>query len=141
MPALDMGIFGECQALLFNFEDLMSSEFGSKYAINESLSLALQFSATRHEAQENSIRKLHARIAKDITCYIDSFRSSLSTEQLQDARFSYKVFLIPKPANRASASDLAVEFVKYDPNNPEEMARIDKAVALIKRTDAPAQPA
>ena len=29
----------------------------------------------------------------------------------------------------------AVEFIKYDPNNPEEMARINHAVALIKPTN------
>jgi hypothetical protein len=47
-------------------------------------------------------------------------------------QFSYKIFLFPKPANRERGADLAVEFIKYDPNNPEEMARISRAVALIK---------
>jgi len=132
MPGLDLDIFGECQALLFNFEDRLVTEFGDKFALNESLSLALQFSCFRNDAQQASIRKLHKRLARDIKAYIDSFRSSLSTEQLQDMQFSYKVFLFPKPANRERGADLAVEFVKYDPHNPEEMARINGAVALIK---------
>jgi len=139
MPGLDMSIFGESQALLFNFEDLISSEFGSKYALNESLSLALQFSCHRNEQQEISIRKLHSKLAKDILSYIQEFRSSLSAEQLQDMRFSYKVFLIPKPANHASSADLAVEFVKFDKNDPEEMRRINHAIALIKPTAQPLQ--
>jgi hypothetical protein len=132
MPALDIGIFGECQALLFNFEDLMVKEFGNKYALNESLSLALQFSCLRNENQQSAVRKLHKGLAKEITSYIDAFRTSLSTEQLQDMQFSYKVFLFPKPANHQGGADLAVEFVKYDHSNPEEMARISRAVALIK---------
>ena len=41
MPGIDINIFGECQALLFNFEDLLTKEFGCKYAINESLSLCI----------------------------------------------------------------------------------------------------
>ncbi len=136
MPAIDINIFGECQALLFNFEDLLVSEFGSKYALNESLSLALQFSCYRNESQEAAVRKLHKGLAKDVVTYISAFRSSLSAEQLQDMRFSYKVFLFPKPANRERGADLAVEFIKYDPSNPEEMARINRAVALIKPTSA-----
>jgi hypothetical protein len=132
MPGLDIDIFGECQALLFNFEDLLTSEFGSKYAINESLSLALQFSCHRNDNQQLAIRKLHKGLAKDIKAYIDAFRTSLSIEQLQDMQFSYKVFLFPKPANHERSADLAVEFIKYDANNPDEMARINRAVALIK---------
>jgi len=132
MPGLDIDIFGECQALLFNFEDILTTEFGSKYALNESLSLALQFSCNRNEHQQLAMRKLHKWLAKDITSYIDAFRSSLSAEQLQDMQFSYKVFLFPKPANHERGADLAVEFIKYDVNNPDEMARINHAVALIK---------
>lgn len=134
MPGLDIGIFGECQALLFNFEDMLTAEFGSRYALNESLSLALQFSCHRNEQQQLAVRKLHRGIAKDITSYINAFRTSLSTEQLQDMQFSYKVFLFPKPANRAAGADLAVEFIKYDPNNPEEMARVERAMTLLKPT-------
>ena len=132
MPALDMSIFGECQALLFNFEDLIVREFGAKYALNESLSLALQFSCTRSEQQEKAARKLHKSLAKDITLYVEAFRSSLSSSTLGDPRFSYKVFLIPKPANHAAASDIAVEFVKFDPSRPEEMAKYERVVSLIK---------
>jgi len=132
MPGLDIAIFGECQALLFNFEDLITSEFGNKHALNESLSLALQFSCHRNEQQQLAIRKLHRGLAKDIASYIDAFRTGLSAEQLQDMQFSYKVFLFPKPANHRAGADLAVEFIKYDTNNPDEMARINRAVALIK---------
>ena len=142
MPGIDIDIFGECQALLFNFEDLLIGEFGEKYALNESLSLALQFSCSRNGNQQTAIRKLHKGLAKDVVSYITAFRSSLSTEQLQDMQFSYKVFLFPKPANREAGADLAVEFVRYDPNDPEEMARINRAVALIKPpTAAVARPA
>ena len=132
MPALDMSIFGECQALLFNFEDLIVKEFGVKYALNESLSLALQFSCTRSEQQEHSIRKLHKSLAKDITSYVDAFRTSLSASTVGDPRFSYKVFLIPKPANHERSADVAVEFVKFDPSRPEEMEKYARVISLIK---------
>jgi hypothetical protein len=132
MPSLDVSIFGECQALLFNFEDLLVTEFGEKYALNESLSLALQFSRIRSERQDAAIRTLHKSLARNISSYVDAFRSSLSTEVLNDPRFSYKVFLIPKPANRESSSDISVEWVKFDPLQADEMDRYDRIVSLIK---------
>ena len=61
--------------------------------------------------------KLHRPLAKDVENYLDMFRSSLSAEVLQDMRYSFKVFLIPKLVNDPSQADMAVEFVKYDPNN------------------------
>ena len=136
MPQLDMTVFGECQALLFNFEDLLVAEFGEKYALNESLSLSLQFSRVRSEERQKSARKLHERIAKNISSYVNKFRSSLSTDVLTDSRFSYKVFLIPKPANREKGADVAVEFVKFDPSSPAEMARYERIVSLVKPSAA-----
>ncbi len=136
MPALDMGIFGECQALLFNLEDLIVSEFGNRFALNESLSLALQFSCTRSEFQDRSMRKLHRSLTKNIAAYVDAFRSGLGTDTLSDPRFSYKVFLIPQPANHKGSADVAVEFVKFDPSKPDEMEKYDRIVSLIKPSAA-----
>jgi hypothetical protein len=138
MPALDMSIFGECQALLFNFEDLIVSEFGNRYALNESLSLALQFSCTRSESQDRAMRKLHRSLTKNIAAYVNTFRSGLGTDTLSDPRFSYKVFLIPQPANHKGSADLAVEFVKFDSSKPDEMERYEHIVSLIKPSTAPA---
>jgi len=134
MPSLDPRIFGECQALLFNFEDLLLKEFGEKYTLNESLSLALQFSQLRNGEQSRAVASFRRPLAKDVEAYINTFRSSLSTEVLHDARFSYKVFLIPKLASNPGQADLAVEFVKYDSAKPEEMAKYEKVVAFIKPT-------
>jgi hypothetical protein len=73
-------------------------------------------------------------MAKNVSLYVDTFRSSLSTNVLSDPLYSFKVFLIPKPANRESSADIAVEFVKFDPSNAEEMARYNRVVSLIKPT-------
>jgi hypothetical protein len=80
--------------------------------------------------------KLHRPLAKDVENYLDMFRSSLSAEVLQDMRYSFKVFLIPKLVNDPSQADMAVEFVKYDPNNTEEMQKYGKVVTFIKPTVA-----
>src|SRR6266496_253893 len=42
MPELDAGIFGECQAMLLNLDEMLEKEFGGKYCLRESLSFSLQ---------------------------------------------------------------------------------------------------
>ena len=132
MPQLDVKIFGECQAQLFNFEELVVKEFGQKYAINESLTLSLQFSRIQHEEQSRAIRELHRPLAKNVESYIQTFRSSLTADIESDHSYSYKVFLIPKLANHQGQADVAVEFVKFDQNNPDQMKDYEKLVSLIK---------
>ncbi len=132
MPALDQGIFGECQALLFNFEDTLFREFGAKYMLHEAPALALQFSHLREDGQAKAIARLHGSLSENVAQYVTRFRSGLGTEILNDMRYSYKVFLIPKLANNPGQADIAVEFVKYDPSNPQEMAKYEKLVAFIK---------
>jgi len=128
LPALDDRVFGECQATLFNFEDLLVAEFGETYALSDSLSLALQFSRLRDPGQLKSVARLHKDLAKDLREYLETFRSSLSAEMLADLRFSYKVFIVPKLANHQGSADLAVEFVRYDPSNPQHQ----QLLAIIK---------
>jgi hypothetical protein len=133
-PGVDLEIFGECQALLFNFEELLEKEFGPRYAMSESLAISLQFSRMREPAAQQALRQLLRPVPKDIMAYIDGFRSGLSAQVLGDMAYSYKVFLVPMLGANRSKDALAVEFVHYDPNNPEH----EKAVALIKQRLVPA---
>lgn len=137
MPELDLSIFGECQAMLINFEDLLTSEFGTDYAMSESLAMSLQFSRMRDEKQADATRSLRASVGKDIQTYIDTFRGSLSTDIMNDMAFSYKVFLVPNVGNHRSKDALAVEFVHYDPDDPDQADAYAKGVMLIKQKHIP----
>lgn len=80
LPVLDIELFGECQALLNNFEQLMCETFGDKYALSASLAFALQFG--------RSVSRLNKRPCEELlssTCNrseslsIDFVRPSLRT--------------------------------------------------------------
>lgn len=132
LPELDDLVFGECQALLFNFEDILRQVFGREQSLVNSLALAIQFSHLRDDAQNRSMRRLRESLQSDIVEYIDRFRSSLAQDVLTHQHFAYRVFLIPKTANHQSSSDIAVEFVKIDPSAPHDQQRRDAMAALIK---------
>lgn len=131
LAQLDPEIFGECQAMLLNFEAMLVSEFGERHAIRGGLSFALQFSRAPARASTSAARA-EQRTFRDIKRYIDGFRSGLSTEVQSDLAYSFKVYLVPKIGNHASADAIAVEFVKYDPSKPDEMKQYDRVVAMIK---------
>jgi hypothetical protein len=132
LPELDMDIFGECQAMLLNFEALVCEVFGERYALSASLAFALQFSKTTTPGQQKAMREAGKQQLQSVKRFIERFRSSLGDEAASDQAYSYKVFLIPKVGSHAKSSDVAVEFVKYDPSKPDEMKQYERVVALIK---------
>ena len=137
VPAIDLHVAGECQALLLNFEELLTQKFGDYYALKEYLSVPLQTSSVRTASQAEALRKFQGKQYDDIKDYIDTYRSELSPEIYEDSRFSFRVFLIPKSGNHAATSDLAFEFIKYDPDNPEEFERLNKQITLIREKRVP----
>ena len=136
-PELDPALYGECQALLMNFEDILTQEFGFSSALTESLAVSLQFSALRPEAQVEAQRKLERTAARDLIEFVRTYRAGLPAEILDSPKYALRVFLVPKLANRESAADLSIEFVPYDPTKPDQMDQLAKVAALIKDRRVP----
>lgn len=119
--------------MLLNFENLLAAEFGKKFALTETLALSLQFSQPGSSSQSaKAIKALAASEARALIQYIEKFRSGLPPTVLASIAYSFSVFLIPKTANRLSAADFSVEFVPYDPNDPQQGEKLQKLTALIK---------
>ena len=136
-PELDPALYGECQAMLMNFEQLLVEEFGTDMALLDQVGVALQFSALRPHQQEEALRRLQSAALEDVRDYIQTFRAGLAPEILDSSQYSLRVFLIPKLANNPNAADLSVEFVAYDPNSPTEMEHLQKITALIRAKTVP----
>lgn len=137
VPAFDLDVFGECQAMLLNFEDLITEKFGSYYALNNSLSFPLQVSSVRGNAQTKAIKRIQSEHYEELKEYIEAYRSSLDDSVFTNNQYSFRVYLIPQIGNHRSSSDCAVEFVQYDPNRPEAFEKIKKDIALIKEKRIP----
>ena len=131
-PELDPALYGECQAMLMNFEDILVETFGPDAALTDQVGMALQFSALRPNQQEEAIRRLQSSAVSDVRDYIETFRGGLALEVLESTQFSIRVFLVPKLGNNSKTADLSVEYVPYDANNPAAMDELRKVTALIK---------
>lgn len=137
LPALDPSLYGECQAALLNLEAILVGEFGQRFGLAEQLAVSLQFSQVTPEAKARATRELASSAAKTVTEYIETFRGRLDSSVLSSMKYSYSVFLVPRVANRKSAADAAVQFVKVDEASPEELERLEKLNVLIRERHIP----
>ena len=131
-PEIDGEIFGECQAALMNFEELLTKEFPKEIPIKQNLVFAIQFSKYGISQQNKALSKKVTRSLALLKSYITRSRSTISQEQWDSQKFSYRLFLIPKVGNNISKDDVAIEFIKFDPSKPTEMEGIEKLGVLIK---------
>ena len=136
LPALDAALYGECQAALMNLEDYLVKEFGARYGLAESLAVSLQFSRV-FPTEKRKASKALASAAKSVVEYVEKFRGGLPEQILNSIGYSYSVYLVPKVANRASAADAAIEFVKVDEASAEELERLRNLNVLIKEKHIP----
>ncbi len=135
MPEIDSDIFGECQALLFNFDRYLEKEFGEGYCIREALTFSLQLFPSR-ESLANAIKT--NTVAKDIFAFINNFRSSISSDVLESGNYSFKAFLI-QVVNHQNSEALPIQFIQWDKLDDNEKAKAKKVIAIVKQkhTDIP----
>ena len=131
LPSLDRELVGESQALVLYFEDWIIKEFGERYALIDTLFVPIQLSRSLKRTLPAS------KDEKSVINFVKNYRGLLEAEVENSQRYSFKVYLIPKIGNHRSSSDLAIEFVKYDSEDPQEMEKYDKAVVAIKEKQVP----
>jgi len=137
LPALDLDIFGECQALLLNYEKLLTQEFEEDYSLGESLAIPLQLLTVDSKWRSKVLKEIQSREYEAVKGYIDTFRFSLDETVWDNSEYNFKVFLVPKLGNRQRSADIAVEFIPYDKDSPEEMKKYKKVAAFIKEKQVP----
>ncbi|HEX8193513.1 MAG TPA: DUF3644 domain-containing protein [Allosphingosinicella sp.] len=118
---LDDALSAKLQACCINFNDALVEWFGSRFALDRRLSLALQF---RSLDPEQTAQLRRANLPQNISTVMDAFEAQLTPEQYADPRYAYRVALVPRSANRASSADHVVEFVRGDTEAAEEINRV-----------------
>lgn len=124
-------IFGECQSLLYNFENELIKIFGIEYALNESLAYSLQFSRLRTTKQVQASKQLLSSEYKEIKDFIEKYRDNIKDDIFRTQEFSIKLIQVPKIGN-TGRNDLAVEFVNWNTLSEEDREKYDKLTTIVK---------
>ena len=128
---VDVLIFGECQSLLYNYENLLIQIFGEEHALNESLVFSLQFSYMRPEEQRQASKTVLSAEAREIRSYIENYRSSLNQDIFNSQEYSIKLLQIPKVSN-TNRSDLAIDFVRWNELDSRDKEIYEQIITLVK---------
>lgn len=128
LPELDPSIFGECQAMLLNLDEMLEREFGPKHCIRQSLSFALQIYPSVENLAEAVKRNRSAKVAAD---FVEQYRSSLSSEVYGNGRYAFKAFLI-QVANHESKDVLPIRFIHYDKLTEEQREALTPFCVMVK---------
>lgn len=119
---LDETVSAKLQACCINFNQAIKSWFGSQFGLERRLPIALQF--VTFDADQRSILKKASNLPGHIETAIDHFEELLSDEEYQDPAYRFRVAFVPISKQRASASDLAIEFVRSGSEEADEINRI-----------------
>ncbi len=132
IPALDLEVCGECQAMLLNFEELLTKIYGNGYSLEANIAIPLQLVNFNGESKRMAMQKFYNDNFEDIRQYICDFRNALSDDIYNDMRYSFKVFLVPKLKNNKSKSDISMEFLNVEDIDLNDYNEMLKSITLIK---------
>ncbi len=130
LPGLDPELVGESQALVLNFEEWIAQEFGEKYSLLETIFVPIQLTSAQRSLPKT-------KIEENVLKFIQTYRNVLETNVINSLKYTFKAYLVPKIGNHRTSSDMAIEFVKYDESNPEEIEKYNKAIVAIKEKVIP----
>ncbi|WP_374330785.1 DUF3644 domain-containing protein [Aestuariivirga sp.] len=127
---IDDSIGAKLQACCLNFNDALQRLFGMQYGLQRRLPLALQFVSL---APDQAIAiKSKRYLPRNIATMMETFDSKLPDPIWNDPRFAFRVFMIPKTANREGGADLAVQLVDRDSEIAEKFSIALKEVEKKK---------
>ena len=133
MPELDSNIFGECQAMLLNFDEILAKEFGGEYCLRECLSFSLQL----FPSSESLVAAVkHHPDTKLVVEFIQQYRSTISPDITASGKYSFKAFLI-QVANHRTDTALPIQFVHHDRLTEEDKKHVSQFGAMVKLKEVP----
>jgi hypothetical protein len=128
LPELDSAIFGECQALLLNFDNLIGKHFGSRHQIREFLSFSLQLFPSK-ESLVNAVRG--NKVSKEIKHFIEQYRSSLAPGVYSNDQYAFKAYLI-QVANHESRDALPIKFIRFNDLSADQHDALEQFIVAVK---------
>jgi hypothetical protein len=127
---IDEYLSARFQACCLNYNQYIKEHFGNTYGIDKHLSFSLQFSTIKEE-HANQLRKF-TDLPPNISAYINDFDNSISDDDYNNIRYSYRVLYVPKSVNHKGQADKVIEFL---PVNSPEAELLNKEYVLIKERE------
>lgn len=117
------------QACCLNYNDAIKTLFNDD-GFEKHLTFSLQFSTINKEQKE--LLEDYPGLPANIKGYISGFDSTLTHEEYNSQKYSYRLFFVPKTANHKGQADRVIDFIKSDSPMAEGLNR---EYQIIKETE------
>lgn len=124
---LDNYLSGRYQACAVNYNDYVKKLFGRRFSIDSQLTYSIQFLSLSEE--QISGAKPEAEIPNRLLNYVADFDGTLTHDEYNSPRFSYRMLFKRKLVNRPGQADRVIEFI--DPKS--DLARIIDKEYWVKK--------
>jgi hypothetical protein len=131
VPGLDQKVFGEAQALLLNFEGVLTKEFGRRFSLPQGLAFPVTFSYVPPVPAAETMRRRLSSDRMQVLRFIDEYRSSLTAGEIGSQAYSFRVFLLPRIGNHQGSADVAVQWVDMATLAPDQVDEYEHQVAAL----------
>jgi hypothetical protein len=120
--SLDNYLSGRYQACAMNYNYYLKYLFGEYHGLDNCLTYSLQFL----ELTEEQILGVEseANVPQRLRSYIAKFDQSLTQEEFENPRYSYKLIFVRKLVNRPGQADRVVEFVPPNSDLEKEIQHL-----------------
>lgn len=127
---IDIAVSAKIQACAVNYDHYIALLFGEEYRINIALPFSIQLSGITLD--QRKMMKARGGVPTVIETLNKAFEDRLTTEELNDPRFVYRVYLMPKTSDRSAGADEAIKFVHPKSDKGEELQIALKEVEKTK---------
>ncbi len=122
--SLDNYLSGRYQACIMNFNYYLKNLFGEHHGLDNHLTYSLQFLKITEE-QILGV-ETEADIPERLRSYITKFDQSLTQEEFENPKYSYRLIFVRKLVNRPGQADRVVEFVPPNSDLEKEILNVYK---------------
>ncbi len=132
---LEAVVAGRAQSYIVNFEEKVAAEFGQLESLGQALRLPVFLTSLSEDsvaAVKKAFRLLPARVRNFITGYDEQLPEHVRNHPAYELR----LYLIAKTAPPTQA-DAALEFVKVADLTPEQRAKVEESLAIIRNREVP----
>lgn len=107
---LDSYLSGRYQACALNYNNYIKMLFGNKYALDEYLTYSIQFAEMNYQ-QAKVFAESEVKIPISIRSYIRQFDETLSNQEIDSDRYSYRILFTKKLTGKRGQADRVIEFI------------------------------
>lgn len=127
---IDHTVSAKLQACCLNFNRTIKELSEPRYALDNELSFALQFSSIEREQRDILLKETN--LPAHIIAAQMELEEAIPDEIAKDTRYAYRVFIVEKAVNSKGKADEVFEIVKASSAEGEKAARI-----LLKEAEKP----